>query len=777
MRYCKRCLYPENHALNITFDEKGVCSGCRVHEEKDTLDWNARSGMLRNILESYRSRSGKSYDCIIPVSGARDSYFIVHTIKNVYGMNPLLVSYNKHYNTKMGIRNLAYLRTLLGCDLIMQTVSPETVKKITRSTLRKMASMYWHCLAGETVFPVQTAVRFKIPLIIWGAHQGCDQVGMFSHLDEVEMTRKYRKEHDLLGFEAEDLIDKAEGITEDDVRLFEYPHDKELERVGVRGIYLSNYIRWDTKKQHEMMIDLYGYETAPQRRTFDTYNDVDSFHYSDLHDYIKYLKCGYGKVSDHTSREIRLKRLTREEGIELVRKYSKITPDPDKRRLFLEWVGMAPREFSACIDAKRDPRIWSPTDTGRFTLIDSIVNHVHDEGLDEVRLSAKEDCRFAVTQGRDPEAKEKKYVLIGRGWVDGRKDDIDKDIVPAKATRAEALNLKVFILTEGGKEIGLGHVVRCTSLCQAFEEKGIKPVFIVNGDGSVKEFVADREIRIQNWIREWFDILEEIKGADIVIIDSYLADISIYNAVSKAVAQTVYIDDCQRLDYPQGTVLNGLIGAEEMGYLRKEGVEHLLGVRYIPLRREFADVPDKEINPFVSDIMVTFGGDDTRDMTPKVIELLKREFPGCARKVVIGNAFRDIERFNALKNDKTELIYSPSGAEMRKVMLASDIAVSAGGQTLYELARVGIPTVAISVADNQIGNIRRWQRAGFIEYAGPWDRPELEKKVVGCVRSIMPQGVRKEMKIIGRGAVDGRGAARVVDKLLARDKTYTPGKD
>jgi hypothetical protein len=92
------------------------------------------------------------------------------------------------------------------------TVNPETVKKITRATIRKMGSIYWHCIAGQTVYPVQVAVKFKIPLIIWGAHQGLDQVGMFSHLDEVEMTRKYRKEHDLMGFEAEDLISEFDNI-------------------------------------------------------------------------------------------------------------------------------------------------------------------------------------------------------------------------------------------------------------------------------------------------------------------------------------------------------------------------------------------------------------------------------------------------------------------------------------------------------------------------------------------------------------------------------------
>jgi len=331
-------------------------------------------------------------------------------------MRPLLVTYNKHYNTQVGIRNLAYLRTLLGCDIMTMTVSPERVKRITRESLRKRGSMYWHCLTGQTVFPVQVAVKFKIPLIIWGAHQGVDQVGMFSHLNEVEMTRKYRKEHDLMGLEAEDLVKDADNLTLDDVEQYVYPHDRELEVVGVRGIYLNNYIRWDSKAQHEQMIERYGYETARQPRTFDAYNDVDCFHYSGLHDYVKFLKWGYGKVTDHASREIRLKRLTREEGITLVGRYQNVPPQD--LPLFLEWLQMSEAEFGGQIDRHRDSRIWRQDGSGRWQLADSVLKHGDDEGVDAVRLNKKENCEFVLTSAKDPKAAEDRYVLIGRGWVD-----------------------------------------------------------------------------------------------------------------------------------------------------------------------------------------------------------------------------------------------------------------------------------------------------------------------------------------------------------------------
>lgn len=416
MRYCNRCLYPENHPLNLVFDENGVCSGCRVHEEKDVLDWGERGEKLARLFKEFKVRTKSVHDCVVPVSGARDSYFIVHVVKNVFKMNPLLAAYNKHYNTQVGIRNLAYLRTLLGCDIVTQTVSPEKVRRITRDTIEKRGSIYWHCLAGGTVFPVQVAVKFKIPLVVWGVHQGCDQVGMFSHLDEVEMTRKYRKEHDLMGLEAEDIAAESERVALDEMEPFVYPHDRELQAVGVRGIYLSNYIRWDTKAQHEQMLQKYRYETLPQQRTFDTYNDVDCFHYSGLHDYLKFLKWGYGKATDHASREIRFGRLTREEGIALVRKYQ--DRKPEDLPLFLEWIGMSEEEFFNKIDARRDPRVWAKNETGQWFLKDSIANHIGSPGVEEVRLPKKGKCDFAVTPLKDQNARENKYVLIGRGWVD-----------------------------------------------------------------------------------------------------------------------------------------------------------------------------------------------------------------------------------------------------------------------------------------------------------------------------------------------------------------------
>ena len=417
MIYCKRCLYPENHPYGMVFDSTGVCMGCRIHEEKDSIDWDLRLEALKKLVNSNgKNISNQSFDCIVPVTGGGDSYFTVHVVKKILGMNPLLVNYNSQFNTKVGIRNLANLATVFDCDMVTSTLSPDLLQKITRQTLKRFGSMYWQALAGYLTFPVQTAVKFRIPLIIWGLQPWSEQTGMFSHLDESEMTERCRKEHGLMGIGAEDLIDPQNGINRSDVQPFIYPYDSEIEAVGIRGIYLSNFIRWDSKKQHEQMIETYGYESARQQRTFNTYEDVHCFHSAGLHDFIKYLKYGYSKVSDHATREIRLKRMTREEGIKEVIKYT--AREPQDLQMFLKWVGMDKEEFYSTFWNRRDSRIWQQDAMGSWSLMDNIENHVHDEGVEEARLFNTGSEDYLITKSGEPEDPDKEYLLMGRSYID-----------------------------------------------------------------------------------------------------------------------------------------------------------------------------------------------------------------------------------------------------------------------------------------------------------------------------------------------------------------------
>ena len=336
-KICKRCFYTTKHPLGLTIDEDGICSGCRIHEEKDKLDWDYRLEKLKKIVSFYKSKDPRNYDCIVPVTGAGDSFYIMHIVKNILGLNPLLVTYNRYYNTPLGIHNLATLRRIYNSDILTMHVNPLIVKKIIRTTFRRLRSFQWPVLAGQTLFPVQTAVSYKIPLIIWGAHQGLEQVGMFSHLHEVEMTRRYRKDHDLMGFEADDLIQEFDTLNEEDIWQYRYPNEKEIEDIGIKGIYLGNYIRWDPLAQHILMVKKANYKSSVLNRTFDTFDHVDDWFYMNLHDVLKNNKNGYGKVTDHVCREIRHKRISRAKGLNLIKYYS--SQKPLYLDMFCDWFG------------------------------------------------------------------------------------------------------------------------------------------------------------------------------------------------------------------------------------------------------------------------------------------------------------------------------------------------------------------------------------------------------------------------------------------------------
>lgn len=411
IQFCKRCLYTTAHPLGLTLDEESICSGCRIHEEKDTLDWASRWQMLEDLVKPYRDPDGKNYDCIVPVTGAQDSYYIVHLVKERLGLNPLLVTYNKYFNTPLGIRNLANLRIRFNCDILYQNVNPISVKKIVRSTLRQFGSIYWPILAGQTVFPVQTAVRYKVPLIIWGAHQGLEQVGMFSHEHEVEMTRRYRKDHDLMGHEADDLLSIFDTIKEEDIWQYRYPDDHDLNAIGVRGIYLGNYVRWDPKAQHEQMIREYDYKTSAFNRTFDCYDYVDCFNYMDLHDQLKLYKHGYSKVTDHASREIRFGRLTRDQGLALVRRHEQAPLKYTEQ--FCEWLGVTPRSLQFMLDQFRNPKFWTQAEFGKWQFNGWSARQEND--IYGTSVCAELPINFQLNGGLEYD-KKPKYITIGKGW-------------------------------------------------------------------------------------------------------------------------------------------------------------------------------------------------------------------------------------------------------------------------------------------------------------------------------------------------------------------------
>jgi imidazoleglycerol phosphate synthase cyclase subunit len=360
IRWCNKCVYPSISAVPLEFDETGQCTGCLVAEAKEgipDLEWKRRRELLREVLEKYRCKDGSRYDCVIAVSGGKDSYFQTHVIKNELGLNPVLVTYNGNNYTEVGWRNVHRMKEVFGVDHVFYSPSVELLRKLNRLGFILMGDMNWHAHVGITTLPVRIAAQFHVPLVIWGEHGYMDLGGQFSMDDFPEMSYRDRLEHFARGYEWNYFVG-LEGITARDMIPYQYPSDQELFDLDVRGIYLGNYVYWEANEHGRLVIEKYGFEISlePFDRTYRRMSNLDDMHENGVHDYLKYIKFGYGRCTDHVCKDIRAGRMTRDEGIELVRKYDHVKPRDIYR--WLSYVGMTEEEFDRVADTFRDPRVW-----------------------------------------------------------------------------------------------------------------------------------------------------------------------------------------------------------------------------------------------------------------------------------------------------------------------------------------------------------------------------------------------------------------------------------
>ncbi|MHB8853411.1 MAG: GNAT family N-acetyltransferase [Ignavibacteriaceae bacterium] len=320
--------------------------------------------------------------------------------------------------------------------------------------------------------------------------------------------------------------------------------------------------------------------------------------------------------------------------------------------------------------------------------------------------------------------------------------------------------MKVFIVTEGFQSTGYGHLTRCLSLYQAFEERGIQPKLIAICDESGRNYLGEINIEVYNWLEDRNKFLEQINGSEITIVDSYLACKDIYDDVSRSVTKGVYLDDCLRIDYPNGIIVNGTIGAENLLYERNPNQKYLLGIDYIPLRKEFWDIPSFKRNEKVQDVLITFGGQDIRNLTFTILDSLLENFSSYNYHVVLGS-HNIIENLDKYSGYKVNFYISLNAKQMFELMLKCDLAITAAGQTTYELARVGIQTIGIGVAENQKYNIKGWIENGFFKKEIWYHQEDLLAQVTHSVKEII-----KKSHNIKTTYCDGQGARRVIKRII-----------
>lgn len=364
--YCKLCVSPTTRP-GLELNEEGVCSACISAKQKvNEIDWGQRKSDLEKIFAKHRRESETEYDAIVPVSGGKDSIYQVHMVKNVFGMNPLCVTFRPLSRTRAGEENLQTLRDM-GVDHIDFAPNPVGVNKLTRRSFEEFGdcSIVDH-LAIYAIIP-NFALRFKIPLVIWGENPYMEYGGTKDNRNLSELNRKFYQEHHIFkGRTIQDWVDNNLQLTE--IQSMTYPSSNKLESLGYEPIFLGYFIPWDAKQNLETA-NKYGFKhrsSGPIMGLYD-YADLDCKNIV-IHHYFKWLKFGFNRVTDNACNEIRKGRMTRMKAIELIRKRDGLKPPKEYIEDFCRQIHITWEHFWEVAERFINKDIWEKDENEEWYL-------------------------------------------------------------------------------------------------------------------------------------------------------------------------------------------------------------------------------------------------------------------------------------------------------------------------------------------------------------------------------------------------------------------------
>ena len=338
LRYCVRCCMPETQE-GFKFDELGICQACQSSEQKIHINWVEREQTLRSVLVDAKARAGTNYDCIVPISGGKDSVYQLHVLVKVYQMKPLAVTFSHNWYSETGWYNLQNALQEFNVDHIMFTPNRDLVNRIASRSLGTIGDACWHCHSGVGAFPLQVAVRFNIPLLVWG-ESSAESSGRASYVDPVH---KFDHEYFLkVSAKRSPSEMVCKSLTQRDLYPFNVPTLEEVERVGVYGVHLGDFIFWDEERQTEFIREEYGWKETEMEGAYKGYKSAECI-MAGVHDFTCYLKRGYGRTTFQACLDVRSGLMTREEGFNLAKKID--SERPGALDYFLKITEMSEAKF------------------------------------------------------------------------------------------------------------------------------------------------------------------------------------------------------------------------------------------------------------------------------------------------------------------------------------------------------------------------------------------------------------------------------------------------
>lgn len=346
MRYCTRCILPETHDT-LMFNEEGVCSVCQQIDYRDEkIDWQQRRKMLDDLVAEYKDKG--DYDCIVPFSGGKDSTFQLWYVVKELKLKPLVVRFDHWGYRPLINENNTRTFKILGVDVLTFTPNWHVVRELMLESLKRRGDFCWHCHTGIYAHTMQIALRYGTPLLIWG--ESLAEYASWYSYDEFEEVDEKRFNRVMnLGITADDMYEFLGGrVSKRDLYPFAYPSRKELMHIKCRSICLGNYIKWDIKKQVEIIKRELGWQGQQVEGVPPEYNyEKIECQWQGIRDYCKYIKRGYGRTNHLACIDIRNKRLSRDEGLKLAEQYD--GKRPASLDNFLEFLQISEEELFAIL--------------------------------------------------------------------------------------------------------------------------------------------------------------------------------------------------------------------------------------------------------------------------------------------------------------------------------------------------------------------------------------------------------------------------------------------
>jgi N-acetyl sugar amidotransferase len=361
MKWCSRCLLPDTRP-NLTLDNEGVCTACRAHERRPSVDWDTRAEAWRGVVATAKERS-RGYDCLIPVSGGKDSTWQVLTCLEA-GLTPLAVTWKTPARTAVGERNLANLVSL-GVDHVDYQVNPRVERKFMLAALERFGDTGIPMHMALFNIPLALAVRFAIPLVVWGENSAVEYGSDDDQFAGARMDAAWLERFGVMhGTTARDWV--SDELTHKELTPYFGPDADELVLAGIDAVFLGHYFEWDPE-QTAAVARAHGFGDAGQARTgYYDYADIDDDFIS-IHHWFKWPKFGFTRTFDNLSLEIRNGRMTRDEAINIIRARGDETPHADIER-FCSFVGIQRPAFDGLVERFRNPGVWSRRDDGTWVI-------------------------------------------------------------------------------------------------------------------------------------------------------------------------------------------------------------------------------------------------------------------------------------------------------------------------------------------------------------------------------------------------------------------------